>query len=301
MTAKQALQHEWFSNPTHADEFEAVYQHAIQDWVPKRNIFRLVELLNSPRPKMELNQSRFFDQPASSERESFSVTLASGQSSILPSIVEETDCPHASPAGPPSTVQGEFSEVPGPPCSQGETAPNELISGWSSVSESPPKEALTPTQSIHSGQLTREDLSSTQDPDSAKGCERSLTPRQLIQVHKAQQESQMLYGSGTASARGSSSYIPRPPDTEPDSVSQELTHLSLLEQQHNVMTNDSSTNMQASQMTESSSSEQPFDFVSSGKRQPSFDFDENIDDADLLEAEASVELSQAPAKRLRIG
>ncbi|KAF4303443.1 camk protein kinase [Botryosphaeria dothidea] len=33
MTAKQALQHEWFSNPTHADEFEAVYQHAIQDWI----------------------------------------------------------------------------------------------------------------------------------------------------------------------------------------------------------------------------------------------------------------------------
>lgn len=35
MTAKQALMHEWFTNPSHKEEFENVYNRAVQDWKPR--------------------------------------------------------------------------------------------------------------------------------------------------------------------------------------------------------------------------------------------------------------------------
>ena len=46
----EALAHSWFTNPSCAKEFEAVYQHCIRDWKPRRKKFdfRLIEELNWP-------------------------------------------------------------------------------------------------------------------------------------------------------------------------------------------------------------------------------------------------------------
>ena len=46
MTVKHALAHEWFTNRYHADELEALYQRSIEDWVPRRKVFRIVEPLD---------------------------------------------------------------------------------------------------------------------------------------------------------------------------------------------------------------------------------------------------------------
>lgn len=43
MSVTQALAHPWFTNNYHAAEFEALYDHAIKDWRPRRKIFRVVE------------------------------------------------------------------------------------------------------------------------------------------------------------------------------------------------------------------------------------------------------------------
>ncbi|KAF2434898.1 kinase-like protein [Tothia fuscella] len=57
LTVKQALAHDWFTNKYHADEFEAVYQRAIQNWEPRRKIFRLVEALDLNRLPLSPNRS----------------------------------------------------------------------------------------------------------------------------------------------------------------------------------------------------------------------------------------------------
>jgi protein-serine/threonine kinase len=35
MDVKQALQHEWFTNPAHKSEFDALYERSIRDWKPR--------------------------------------------------------------------------------------------------------------------------------------------------------------------------------------------------------------------------------------------------------------------------
>ncbi|GME45982.1 camk protein kinase [Neofusicoccum parvum] len=107
ITVKEALKHEWFSNPAHADELEAVYKHAIKDWEPRRKVFKLIEFIDSPRPDMTLNHSLFWP-----DREKAAVIdMVSGQLPVMETIPEERI--YASPLKASSHVVGdEYSEIP---------------------------------------------------------------------------------------------------------------------------------------------------------------------------------------------
>nr|POE76193.1 meiosis-specific serine/threonine-protein kinase mek1 [Quercus suber] len=61
LTAKQALQHAWFTNKQYADQMHAAYQRAIQDWKPRTNPDALVEFLDtsslpSPGPSCDISR-----------------------------------------------------------------------------------------------------------------------------------------------------------------------------------------------------------------------------------------------------
>lgn len=47
LTAKQALLHEWFTNKHYADDIEAAYQRAIQDWVPRDADDHVVQVIDT--------------------------------------------------------------------------------------------------------------------------------------------------------------------------------------------------------------------------------------------------------------
>lgn len=47
MNVKEALRHEWFTNPAHKREFENVYKRAIRDWQPRVHKGPLIEDLGS--------------------------------------------------------------------------------------------------------------------------------------------------------------------------------------------------------------------------------------------------------------
>ncbi|KAF2404434.1 kinase-like protein [Trichodelitschia bisporula] len=49
MNVQQALAHEWFTNPHHVQEFDAVYQRAIADWEPLPRASRPIEALDLSR------------------------------------------------------------------------------------------------------------------------------------------------------------------------------------------------------------------------------------------------------------
>lgn len=59
MDAKTALQHAWFTNPTHKAEFDAVYRRAICDWKPRavqEPVVVLIEEIFTAQPAVKLNQ-----------------------------------------------------------------------------------------------------------------------------------------------------------------------------------------------------------------------------------------------------
>jgi len=54
MTAKQALEHIWFTNKWYADKLEVIYDRAIRDWQPGRKVFALVKHLYTNQRSYEL-------------------------------------------------------------------------------------------------------------------------------------------------------------------------------------------------------------------------------------------------------
>ncbi|KAK7512374.1 kinase-like domain-containing protein [Phyllosticta citriasiana] len=97
MTVKDALAHPWFTNKAHAEDHETLYQHAIKDWKPRQKIFKIMEYIGSPRPKMELRRSQFFSKsritsPPTSKGASFTEASRKGG---LSTIQEETTPTHA--------------------------------------------------------------------------------------------------------------------------------------------------------------------------------------------------------------
>ncbi|KAF2004398.1 kinase-like protein [Amniculicola lignicola CBS 123094] len=109
MTASEALAHPWFSNKHHVDEFNALYKRAIQDWRPRRKVFRLVESV--PSVSADLSSSVVAQDPLSQELVSryfappqrqvplFDIrgSLAVAQrraNTLLPSILEEHEDLH---------------------------------------------------------------------------------------------------------------------------------------------------------------------------------------------------------------
>lgn len=313
LTAKEALNHEWFANRSHADEFDAVYQHAIKDWEPRRKVFRLVEFINSPRPKMTLNSSRFWKPPHSTELGPLPVVKkVLGKPSVMPAILEEPDCPKAGPRGLPEMSRVDYSDIPGPPHScedteSEESTPTKLISGTGVMRQKLP---LTPTQLIDPAQRTRQDLVSTPDTDSAQHRPPRLTPTQPLQrTHNVQQDLQMHNDNPIPnSVVGVDSCTRNLPNAHGESiVQQQMTQLSLTDQDKSTVT-DSCGSTELSNdldhdMTQCSPSAQQDDAVlnSRNKRQPSFDFDQGMDDSDFLEATTMVEYRQLASKRLRTG
>lgn len=55
MTVKEALDHQWFTNEHHKDEFEAVYQRGIRHWRPRPKRADMIEIVDGPRRKKDLS------------------------------------------------------------------------------------------------------------------------------------------------------------------------------------------------------------------------------------------------------
>lgn len=307
MTAKEALDHEWFSNPSHADELEAVYQHAIRDWEPKRKVFKLVERIESSRPKMDLHASRFFGEPLPPDRGSLPILLVSGLSSKLPAIEEESDCPPASPFEPQQTTEDDESEIPLPAQSHKITETEEFTPAQDRSPTHQSPSVLNHAQLINPKQRAHEDSSSTQDLDSPHQEVPDLSlGHMLAQLSNARQGSHMFCeNSMPLSSTSADSYTFGPPNTGPESVSQEMTRLSLLEERNDVAMTKTNAVVEPSddevqETAETTSSRQRANHVTLGKRQPSFDFDEGMDDIDFLEVAAAVDFRQVVWKRPRI-
>ncbi|KAK8171441.1 kinase-like domain-containing protein [Phyllosticta citrichinensis] len=97
MTVKDAIAHPWFTNKTHAEDHETLYQHSIKDWKPRQKTFKIMEYIESPRPKMELRRSQFFSTSfIASPPVSKSVGLTQGsRKGGLSTIQEEATPTHA--------------------------------------------------------------------------------------------------------------------------------------------------------------------------------------------------------------
>lgn len=304
ITVKEALKHEWFSNPAHADELEAVYKHAIKDWEPRRKVFKLIEFIDSPRPDMTLNHSLFWP-----DREKAAVIdMVSGQLPVMETIPEEII--YASPLKASSHVVGdEYSEIPGPPQSYDDTAPEDSTLQYLNPTADAIQQIVTPMQLHDQAQLTQRDLISTQDFGSADSEQQKLTPTQLLnQENHTQQDSRMFHGDGTPLSLIPDSYVSGPENTNEESIHHEMTQLSLTEQQAAVSTSYSSETTQQSydidqaMIDPSPSGQQGYSASTSfGKRQPSFDFDQGMEDSDFLEVAAMAEYRQPVAKKPRIG
>lgn len=50
MTADEALAHPWFSHESYAAEFDALYKRAVNDWQPRRKVFKLAEPISDLIP-----------------------------------------------------------------------------------------------------------------------------------------------------------------------------------------------------------------------------------------------------------
>lgn len=105
LTAKEALEHNWFTAQEYWAELDALYQETIKDWQPRRKVFRLVEKLDLDRlprtkpvktskPVMPTNsKSPYFNSPQSSPRRILPMKRripARGVATPLPRIDEET-------------------------------------------------------------------------------------------------------------------------------------------------------------------------------------------------------------------
>ena len=49
LTADQALAHSWFTHESYANEFDSLYQHAIKNWRPRGQVFKLIEQIPQPQ------------------------------------------------------------------------------------------------------------------------------------------------------------------------------------------------------------------------------------------------------------
>lgn len=58
MTVKEALEHPWFTNEYHKDEFEAVYQRAIRHWKPRPKKPDIIEFLDVDKAKQSQSAKR---------------------------------------------------------------------------------------------------------------------------------------------------------------------------------------------------------------------------------------------------
>jgi serine/threonine protein kinase len=71
LTAEEALQHSWFTNPHYAEELEAAYQRAIQDWEPRSKNTNVIESINTqtdPAPSgKDLTSPHFQGPPVPSQ------------------------------------------------------------------------------------------------------------------------------------------------------------------------------------------------------------------------------------------
>ncbi|KAI9877518.1 MAG: hypothetical protein M1830_003714 [Pleopsidium flavum] len=56
MTVEEALEHPWFTNESHRDEFEAVYQRAIRHWRPRPKKADMIENLDDTDPKTVISK-----------------------------------------------------------------------------------------------------------------------------------------------------------------------------------------------------------------------------------------------------
>ncbi|EKG15954.1 hypothetical protein MPH_06920 [Macrophomina phaseolina MS6] len=277
------------------------------DWEPKRKVFKLVERIESSRPKMDLHASRFFGEPLPPDRGSLPILLVSGLSSKLPAIEEESDCPPASPFEPQQTTEDDESEIPLPAQSHKITETEEFTPAQDRSPTHQSPSVLNHAQLINPKQRAHEDSSSTQDLDSPHQEVPDLSlGHMLAQLSNARQGFHMFCeNSMPLSSTSADSYTFGPPNTGPESVSQEMTRLSLLEERNDVAMTKTNAVVEPSddevqETAETTSSGQRANHVTLGKRQPSFDFDEGMDDIDFLEVAAAVDFRQVVWKRPRI-
>ncbi|KAL0262320.1 hypothetical protein SLS55_003765 [Diplodia seriata] len=308
LSAKEALQHDWFSNRAHDDEFKAVYQHVTKDWEPRRRTFRIIERIPPSRPQMELNTSQFFPPPTLPERRPLPIVdLLSGQSSMMPVITEEAACPRASSATP-SIDSGEESEIPRPPQSWGGTASEEWTPAKRIAATYSPRPPLIETRQPVTGRVVQQDSNSRQDIDQENQGQQQLIPTQLLTLkhHAKEQDLQTLYRSGSAEQYlPPRSSVPNPLHPDEKGIREDMRQLSLTEQKDDEAMDFQETRQPSfdfdQEMTQNSLPQQQYGATSSGKRQSSSDFDQGTNDADFWEVALTSEFKHPTPKRLRTG
>lgn len=144
LTAKEALEHIWFTAPEYRAELDALFQETIKDWQPRRKVFRLMEkldlelfksaeLLKGAKPNISTSsKSPYFDLQKSPPRRILPTKRrlpARRVATRLPRINEETtaellhaslryqgdassiDRPRASTTGADIDVEHGFSDL----------------------------------------------------------------------------------------------------------------------------------------------------------------------------------------------
>lgn len=113
MTVKEALEHPWFTNEFHKDEFEAVYQRAIRHWRPRPKKADMIEILDITRPKKVISKGVRPGRPSLSSskralmpidppympfhRHMNRLVSPRRESTALPSIAEEAEAFRSTP------------------------------------------------------------------------------------------------------------------------------------------------------------------------------------------------------------
>jgi serine/threonine protein kinase len=91
LTAKQALDHQWFTNPTCAAEYEKIYEHCTRDWRPRRKVFKLVEHLSSPQIQIVHQQESLYFAENKSKARTTGEQESKQRMKTLPPIAEDAE------------------------------------------------------------------------------------------------------------------------------------------------------------------------------------------------------------------
>jgi serine/threonine protein kinase len=79
LTAREALDHKWFTHPHYRSDFDAAYKRAIQDWQPRPRDENVIEIIDTSHIKAKKTRSSYFEpprpRPASSSRSSDQATM----------------------------------------------------------------------------------------------------------------------------------------------------------------------------------------------------------------------------------
>jgi serine/threonine protein kinase len=109
MTAKEAVDHPWFTNERNATEFRELYQRAVKDWIPRHNSIKVLEYVESDHAVV-LNDSE--NPLAFREEQEISSIPNQGSSAAYGGIGESSDYDVAVEKSPDMTCLNRIDIMP---------------------------------------------------------------------------------------------------------------------------------------------------------------------------------------------